>query len=83
MDFGPIDDDLVPAEAGPFHIAQSDPAEHPGLDRRNDLRISERAEIAVPLQPRFLAIDAAGYVDRQQKFQIGRSFVGRGARNHD
>ena len=70
VDDGPVDDDLLRADARPFDEGHRDLAERAGADRLDDARIDDGRGIAVALQLEFRGVDAARYVGRQHQKKI-------------
>ena len=70
VDQRPGHDDLLAAGPGPFEIGDGDAADQPGLDRRDDLRVLDRLDIALALDLLLGGIHRARNVDGQHEFEI-------------
>ena len=70
VDHGPVDDDLLRADAGPFDEIERDLAVHAGADGVEHLRVRDRRGVAFALQHELLVVDAARDVGRQHQQEI-------------
>ena len=70
VDQGPIDHDLLRAEAGPFDEANRNPLVRTGTDRFEHLRVGDCRRIALSLQQEFRMIDAARNIGGEHQQQV-------------
>ncbi len=70
VDHGPVDHDLLRADAGPFDEADRDLPVRPGADRVEHPRVGDRRRVALALQQEFGMVDAARHVGGQHQQQV-------------
>ena len=70
VDLGPVDDELLRADARPFDETDRDLLVRPRLDGIEHLRIGDRRRIAFALQQELGMVDAARHVRGEHQQQI-------------
>ena len=75
----PRHDQVLVSGAGPLDVGEADRAGSAVADRCDHRRIGDGAAVPLALQARFLHVDRAGDVHRQEEQQIERVVLGRRA----
>ncbi len=70
FDHLPVYDGGLVYEPCPFEIADGDPPEEPALNRIDEIRVSQRLQIAGALHARLLHVHRTGNVDSQQQLHV-------------
>ena len=70
VDHGPVDDELLRAEARPLDEADGDALMRAGFDGLHHQRIGDRRRVALPLQQEFRMVDAARHVGGQHQEEV-------------
>jgi hypothetical protein len=66
--------------AGPFDVGERDAAERTAPDRLDDVRMTQRRDVAFALEARLELVDAARDVDREHQLEIDLQIGGAGGR---